>query len=49
MVVILQPLATRKASMPTVHNFKGFRIAQVHRLWYFIYGWRVKIGEIART
>ena len=46
-VVILRLLATKKASMPTVHGFGGFRIAQIHRLRYFIYGWRVKIGEIA--
>jgi hypothetical protein len=31
-VVILRLLATKKASMPTVHSFRGFRIAQIHRL-----------------
>ncbi|KAN0086929.1 hypothetical protein V8E54_000617 [Elaphomyces granulatus] len=31
-VVILWPLTTKKASMPTVHGFKGFRIAQMYRL-----------------
>jgi len=31
-VVILRPLATKKASMPTVHSFQGFKIAQMYRL-----------------
>ncbi|KAN0068607.1 hypothetical protein V8E54_013331 [Elaphomyces granulatus] len=31
-VAILWPLTTKKASMPTVHGFKGFRIAQMYRL-----------------
>src|SRR6202041_3035524 len=46
-VVLHRLLATKKASMPTVHGFGGFRIAQIHRLRYFISGWRVKIGQIA--
>ena len=41
--VILRPLAAKKASMPTVHSFKGFMIAQM------IFHLRVKIGEIAPT
>src|SRR6267378_7176783 len=32
LVVILWPLAAKKASMPTVHSFKGFMIAQMYRL-----------------
>src|SRR5712664_24505 len=31
-VVILRPLATKKASMPTIHSFKGFRIVQMYKL-----------------
>src|SRR5467141_813335 len=31
-VVILGPLAAKKASMPTVHRFKGFMIAQIYKL-----------------
>ncbi|KAN0080760.1 hypothetical protein V8E54_003964 [Elaphomyces granulatus] len=31
-VVILRQLAAKKASMPTVHRFKGFMIAQMYRL-----------------
>ncbi|KAN0079684.1 hypothetical protein V8E54_004898 [Elaphomyces granulatus] len=30
--VILRPLAAKKSSMPTVHRFKGFMIAQMYRL-----------------
>jgi hypothetical protein len=35
-VVILRPLATKKASMPTVHSFQGFKIAQMYIIGFDI-------------